>query len=506
MEVLNKTIPTNFIVSTYGELTQETENLSRARMRVFYNGINRNGTYISDDFAKLLIASIYGNPIVGKYDEVIGDFTDHATKEETVPYGFAPADMNFAWEDHLDDDGITRNYACFDVMLWTGRYEYASKIMGKPQSMEIDPKSITGSWKVIDGEYVFEYEKGVLWGFCVLGANVEPCFEGSSFFALGTDYKLFFEEMRSFTLSQFAMDKDKESQGGKKEVDDKIKLLEQYNLTLETVTFNIEELSIDELTTKLETEFELDGTAKVVAPETTVETPDVNHAETKETSEEEKTPEAPVAFSVGYRAKRDALAALLPYVCKKDEDGNYISETVSYLVDFDDNYVYVEQETYTAEGYESEVGRYAYTASEDGHEAILTGEFETMVKAWLTKAESDKIESESTNSIMRFTEAETKITTLETELNSLKEYKVAKENESKLSLIDSFRNLLTDEEIAPVKEKINEYSLEQIDEKLCVIAFKKASMGTDYALIINNNTNAMSSDGAVALLQKHKKS
>ena len=32
---------------------------------------------------------------------------------------------NFAWEEHLDTDGVVRTYACVDCLLFTGLYPEA---------------------------------------------------------------------------------------------------------------------------------------------------------------------------------------------------------------------------------------------------------------------------------------------------------------------------------------------------------------------------------------------
>jgi hypothetical protein len=97
---------------------------------VFYKGHNRNGTYITDEFAKKLIASAPYTPVKGIYD--VDDYTDHG-KERTEGriYGIIPAEPNFAWEKHEDENGKTRDYACFDVLYYTALYGEANEIAGK---------------------------------------------------------------------------------------------------------------------------------------------------------------------------------------------------------------------------------------------------------------------------------------------------------------------------------------------------------------------------------------
>lgn len=147
-------IPSRFIVSIFGELQPVKENplLSKARLRIFYKYLNRNKGYISDEMADYIIQNIGGTPIVGWYDTETKDFKEHGDVQQTRPYGFVPLETNFAWEPHLDEDGIEREYACVDVMLFTGRYEEAKQIINKAHSMEFDPTTISGQWGVVDGQ------------------------------------------------------------------------------------------------------------------------------------------------------------------------------------------------------------------------------------------------------------------------------------------------------------------------------------------------------------------
>ena len=60
------------------------------------------------------------------------DYNDHGNdNSEGRIYGIVPENAGFAWEQHLDEDGVTRTYACADVLLFTGLYEEAKLIPGK---------------------------------------------------------------------------------------------------------------------------------------------------------------------------------------------------------------------------------------------------------------------------------------------------------------------------------------------------------------------------------------
>lgn len=183
--------PKNFVATVYGNLTPLNNSaFSKARLKIFYKGLNRNGSYIDEETAEKLLASLPGTPIVGYFRGENDDFDGHITPEENKPYGFVPETMNFNWEMNLDPDGQYRTYACADVILWTGRYPVASRIVGKSHSMELNPDTIKGEWVETEDTYMFKFEFAEFFGLCVLGNDYEPCFEGSSFYELHKDDKV----------------------------------------------------------------------------------------------------------------------------------------------------------------------------------------------------------------------------------------------------------------------------------------------------------------------------
>ncbi len=173
----------NFPVTIYSEVEKFNDVLSKARCRIFYRYENRNGTFISDDFARQLIASLAYVPIKGIYQEE--DFTDHGyARDEGRIYGIVPETSNFAWEKHIDEDGIEREYACCDVLLFSALYSEASEIVGKSLSMELYEPSLKYHMAIIKGQKYVVFDSGCFLGLQVLGDNVEPCFEGASFYTL----------------------------------------------------------------------------------------------------------------------------------------------------------------------------------------------------------------------------------------------------------------------------------------------------------------------------------
>lgn len=186
-------VPLSFDVSLYGTLEEFDDSKSKCRVRIFYKGLNRNRTYISEEFANQLIASLPYAPIKGIFNNEEVDFEGHGEKNsEGKIYGLVMAEPNFAWEEHLDSDGITRTYACADVILYTALYNEAKMIPGSSQSMEINPYNFSGEWKIWeDGQPYYHFYKGSLFGLQALGATTEPCFEGAAF------YSLMFEKLKN---------------------------------------------------------------------------------------------------------------------------------------------------------------------------------------------------------------------------------------------------------------------------------------------------------------------
>lgn len=184
---MNK-IPNTFPITVFEDSSEKiSDTLTQKRVRIFYKGANRNGGYISDDFAESLIETLPYAPVKGIYDEDEEDFEGHGEKRtQGKIYGVVPdkSKMDFAWEKHLDEDGVEREYACTNVYLFTALYDEANEIDGKGQSMELYGPSITGTWENINGTVLFKYKTASFLGLQVLGDNATPCFQGSAFYTL----------------------------------------------------------------------------------------------------------------------------------------------------------------------------------------------------------------------------------------------------------------------------------------------------------------------------------
>ena len=173
--------------------------ISQCEIKVLYVGENRNGSYITEDVAKDMANSLPGTPIVAAFIEDKDDFGDHGhviTIEDgeikfsckTQPYGFVAPDAKVWFKDFIDTDEFgnetTRTYLMTNGYLWTGQYPEIQKAVneGLPQSMELDEASLDGHWatNTSSGVEFFIINDATFSKLCILGSDVEPCFEGAS--------------------------------------------------------------------------------------------------------------------------------------------------------------------------------------------------------------------------------------------------------------------------------------------------------------------------------------
>lgn len=191
MDKKHVTIPVSYDLDS---VTSINPVISRYTIRVMYPGGNRNGSYFSKEIIEKMVETIGGIPVIGQYSEKDEDFMAHGDlvfrtnadgssellTEGTEPYGFVNLKPNYWWCKHEDKDGVTREYLNVEVFLWTGRFKELERINeGKNgHSMEIEA---SGSWGEIDGEQYFICdENSYFTGLCILGEEVEPCFEGAA--------------------------------------------------------------------------------------------------------------------------------------------------------------------------------------------------------------------------------------------------------------------------------------------------------------------------------------
>lgn len=187
-----------------------------------YHGKNRNHTLISKEVIEKALPSLYGIPIIGEYitkDDGSKDFGSHGGRiiidssgiryeQTTKPYGFITNEAveNCKWVNILEKDGHTEHeyLELKGCVVWKDRFLEIENLLEKNygQSMEI---SIDKGYYDKDSYYVID--EFTFSAACILGSDVEPCFETANIgrhyevdsFKLELDYML--NEYKKF-LSQ----------------------------------------------------------------------------------------------------------------------------------------------------------------------------------------------------------------------------------------------------------------------------------------------------------------
>lgn len=249
------------------EITSINESFDSCLLRVCYAGKNRNRSIISKESIERATPTMAYCPIVAHYDvekDTIGGH-DVGFMEDgdgnlkminlTDAVGVIPENPQWCWESVTEEDGTEREYLCTPAILWkrTPCYDKLKRDGVEGQSMEIRVKD----GKIVDGDYVIDSFDFT--AFCLLGEDVEPCFESASVELFAKDeLKARFGEMmsdfkRSFSDVMTAEADDIKtdfcSKGG--EVSLKIdELMSKYGLTAEDITFDTDGMSEEELEAK----------------------------------------------------------------------------------------------------------------------------------------------------------------------------------------------------------------------------------------------------------------
>ena len=443
-----------FPVTVYGNLTKYSETISKARCRIFYRGANRNGTYITDEFAEKLLSTISYSPVKGIFEESENDFTDHGTERSLGRiYGVVPESPNFAWETFLDEDGVEREYACVDVLLYTSLYKEAQDIPGKSQSMELYAPSIKGNWEIVEGKKLFKYTDGCFLGLQVLGDTVEPCFEGAAFFTL---YEAFVRMTKELEKFGYTLSKDREEGG----------LLEMK------VNFKLSDAQKhDGLFSLLNEQYNEENGWMI-----TYAICDVYDE-----------------YAVCYNYEAQQFERV--YYTKDDAtDSLTLGDRIRcYIVDV------TEKEKIALEALQALNGGNFELVDE---KYAKIAEYEQKIEELDSSVSTLEQEKGELSSLLEETQAT--LTSVEEENASLNSYKKEIETAEKMRVIDSYANLLTEDILDSFKEKVDEYTAIELDKELAYSlkqnnfsAFQKE----EFQVIPKDNPLT----GIEAILSKYKK-
>lgn len=408
--------------------------MSKCEIKVLYLGENRNHSYINEEVATEMAKTLRGAPIVGYFRKEKEDFADHGNRmiidDEgikfecmTKPYGFVDpaAKVWFQTFEDTDEFGnkVNRKYLMTTGYLWTGQYEECKVATeeGRPHSMELDEKTLQGHWATNreSGMDFFIINDAIFSKLCILGDDVEPCFEGSSVTAPKVS--------SSFT-----------------------KIDDEFKKTLFSM--------MQELQFALQGGQQMENEVKVPETEVVAETPAV---EAEQYTEKVST-EVPVEEAVAAPTEEPVVEN--DFAASKDDDKKE-----------DEKESTEEEKEEASEEDDEEKKKYAKKDDEEKEEEEKSKEnSDAPAKEDSEEEEEDKkkkyelLEAE-------FTALQEKYSELEVEYNKLVEFKVQVEDAKKDEMISKFY-FLSDEDKKEVIENKSKYSLDEIEAKLSVICVR----------------------------------
>lgn len=236
------------------------DGLVKAHLKAAHVGKNKNHSQITYSSMKKNLKSIKNRPILAYIHqlEINGEqknvFGWHAMHEDNngeivydeIPVGHVPTDAKPELVYDADKD---KEYIETDAYLYEGYTKAPDILMDAdgqcPVSVEIDVYDFSYDAK----EKILNIDNFVFKGITILGyyedgSTVEPAMEGANISLL------------NFNVDKTIFEIDQNStKGGKNEMDLFEQLLQQYNVTVEDVTFDYENLTDEELKAKFEEMF-----------------------------------------------------------------------------------------------------------------------------------------------------------------------------------------------------------------------------------------------------------
>ena len=447
------------------ELTSINPLISKCKIKVCYVGDtpNRNKSIITKETAKQIANTLPGSPIVGYYNETSEDFEEHneifkikngklVVSTNTVPYGFVDLTAK-AWFEKYNDNGVEHEYLVTEGYLWTGQFPEAQKIIdeGRPQSLEFDKNNNTldAFWSKDNNgkKQFFIINDAVISKLCILGDDVEPCFEGASI----TSFTLTLED--DFKQTMFSLMKNMQNileKGGDETMDITVtNYAVEIGDTLWTVIYNNLEKSYPDNTKDYPCSiysiagiYEENGSKFVILrlkEENTYYK--INFTYNEEGFDFTSEPTLVEATFIEVNAPSVSVEQVTEYELtryKKDE----------------------EEEIDNKDDDEEEDDKKTSYSLED----IV--EYQELVEKYST------LEEKYNNLVNEHAELQTNYSNLENENATLTTFKNETEKVAKENLIAEF-TMLSDEDKKDVVENITSYSLEEIEAKLSIICRRK---------------------------------
>lgn len=148
-------------------------------------------------------------------------------------------------------NSVIHKYLMTTGYLWTGQFPESSLPVeeGRPQSMELQNESVQGHWETNydNGIDFFIINDAIIQKICILGDDVEPCFEGASVTAPDVSTKFTLDDNFKHTLYSMMQDLKNALNGGGQQMDN---LENTVSVEEETITPVFDFTQVDEVTSE----------------------------------------------------------------------------------------------------------------------------------------------------------------------------------------------------------------------------------------------------------------
>ena len=443
----------------------EDSRFKKVKVWIAHTGENLNNSYFEKSTLSEMAKTLSGIPILGFVEvdsDDENDFSDHR-QEITIKdgdvdiryaghaYGFIPKENNHDFEFRDGKEWLTA-----EGILWS-KFTDAMNIFDESSGIKSQSMEIRNVEATTDDIGRIDIHSAVFDGLCILGDKVSPAMAGSTieFFSNnGNEYQLEVEKL----MTAFELEKGAESVAENEEV-----------LEVET------ELDLEEDVEK--EEFEAD-TEVEVEEETIIdeEEKDDSVEDFEEEAEEEVVIEEPEVaeekafkvFNLNFELSHSEISNKL----YRAVDRYFGDDHYGYVSEIFDDYAIVQ----VYDGDSSWYSKMYYSKDED---SINITSDTKVFSMFLTEEEKTKVENHRA-----------RIEELEEELKALNEYKAQIEQEEKEALLEEFSEKVEAEDLASIREKVKEFSVEDIEKELGLALFRfekrNKSEETSNAVIVTN--------------------
>jgi hypothetical protein len=455
--------------SSLTDLCEINQSFDRGVLKIAYVGDNRNHSSISKRAFQNCLHTMYNCPIVCNYDRETDSLGGHDMQvvrgadgglrivNATTPVGVIPESAKTWFKKCEEEDGTVHEYLFAEALLWKRQeaYRKIKKDGITGQSMEI---TVRDSAKKDGG--IMDIRDFVFTAFCLLGDDVEPCYEGASLdMSLAADFKQQLSEMMQELKESFSLvtpseednnthpTTDFSTEGGEKVLHEQNEL----NPELE-VQFQEEQAETEAVTENTETFAEQEPAAEAAVSE---------NGEGAENFELTGNLMSELLSSLE-SVTMECEWGVFPRYCYADSD---LENNMVYAWDCQDWLLY------------------GFSFAKDGDHVNVDFESRKRMKYTIVEFDEGEQASPFMSAFQRMTEklndagqweskyqsASDTIASMETELGELRQFKADTENEALQSAREAvfarFEDLIGVEAFETLREHAADFSTEELEEK-----------------------------------------